>query len=199
MILYVYKRSLIYEITENKMTEEPQNTPASQVSYPLNVHYCGACTMPLEYCEYSSCKEKCREWLEKNLPDLAGGLSVTEGETTSEEKKHQKRGGKGSGKPKKEKEAPGRITLQLSARSKNKKVTIVKGLSSFGIEPKVAGKFFSSRFACGCSVGPDEVTIQGDFKDELFDVIPEKWKQVDEDDIEDLGGEEKMPGNAGGN
>ena len=100
----------------------------------------------------------------------------------------------------------------MSARSKNKKVTIVKGLSSFGklntlfyavsienrllgIDPKAAGKFFSSRFACGCSVGPDEVTIQGDFKDDLFDVIPEKWKQIDEDDIEDLGGEEKLPGN----
>ena len=64
-----------------------------------------------------------------------------------------------------------------------------------GIDPKAAGKFFSSRFACGCSVGPDEVTIQGDFKDDLFDVIPEKWKQIDEDDIEDLGGEEKLPGN----
>ena len=74
---------------EIRMTEEPQVPPTSDVSYPLHVQYCGACTMPLEYCEYSNCKEKCREWLEKNLPDLAGGLSVTEGETTSDEKKHQ--------------------------------------------------------------------------------------------------------------
>uniref|UniRef100_A0AC34RCT3 SUI1 domain-containing protein n=1 Tax=Panagrolaimus sp. JU765 TaxID=591449 RepID=A0AC34RCT3_9BILA len=54
----------------------------------------------------------------------------------------------------------------------------------------VAAKFFANKFACGCSVsGPDELTIQGDFTDQLFDVIPEKWKQIDEDYIEDLGDE----------
>ena len=83
--IYLY----LNEISEVKMAEEPQAPPTADVSYPLNVQYCGACTMPLEYCEYSSCKEKCREWLEKNLPNLAGELSVTEGETTSDEKKHQ--------------------------------------------------------------------------------------------------------------
>lgn len=33
----------------------------------------------------------------------------------------------------------------------------------------------------------DEIVIQGDVKDDLFDVIPEKWPEIDEDFIEDLG------------
>lgn len=44
---------------------------------------------------------------------------------------------------------------------------------------KVAAKFFGSKFACGSSVtGDDEIVIQGDVKDDLFEVIPEKWPQV---------------------
>lgn len=43
----------------------------------------------------------------------------------------------------------------------------------------MAAKFFGQRFACGSSVtGEDEIVIQGDVKDELFDVIPEKWPEV---------------------
>ena len=47
------------------------------------------------------------------------------------------------------------------------------------IDLKVASKFFGGRFACGSSVtGEDEIVIQGDVKDELFDVLTEKWPQV---------------------
>jgi len=47
------------------------------------------------------------------------------------------------------------------------------------IDLKVASKFFGGRFACGSSVtGDDEIVIQGDVKDELFDVLTEKWSQV---------------------
>ena len=48
-----------------------------------------------------------------------------------------------------------------------------------GIDPKVASKFFGGRFACGSSVtGDDEIVIQGDVGDDLYDVIPEKWPEV---------------------
>lgn len=48
-----------------------------------------------------------------------------------------------------------------------------------GIDLKVASKYFASKFSCGSSVtGEDELVIQGDVKDDLFDVIPEKWPQV---------------------
>lgn len=31
------------------------------------------------------------------------------------------------------------------------------------------------------------VVIQGDVKEDLFDVIPEKWPEIEESDIDDLG------------
>ena len=47
------------------------------------------------------------------------------------------------------------------------------------IDLKVASKFFATKFSCGSSVtGEDEIVIQGDVKDELFDIIPEKWPDV---------------------
>lgn len=47
------------------------------------------------------------------------------------------------------------------------------------IDVKAAGKFLGGRFACGASVtGEDEIVIQGDFVDDLFDVLPDKWPQV---------------------
>lgn len=61
-----------------------------------------------------------------------------------------------------------------------------------GIDLKVAAKFFGTKFACGSSVtGDDELVIQGDVKDDLFDTIPEKWPEIDEDYIEDLGDQKR--------
>lgn len=77
-------------------------------------------------------------------------------------------------------------------RGRKKSVTVVTGLSTFGIDLKVASKFFGTKFACGSSVtGDDEIVIQGDVKDDLYDVIPEKWPEIDEDFIEDLGDQKR--------
>ena len=59
--------------------------------------------------------------------------------------------------------------------------TFSLGLKTFGIDLKVASKFFGTKFACGASItGDDEIVIQGDCKDDLFDIIPEKWPEVSE-------------------
>jgi density-regulated protein DRP1 len=147
--------------------------------------------LPVEYCEYGAEAEKCKAWLEKNLPEeferLCCGKEGGEG-GAEEEKKRQKRGGKGVVKPRKREDAPRRVTLSRAARGKKKSVTVVTGLQTFDIDLKLASKFFGTKFACGSSVtGDDEIVIQGDVKDELFDIIPEKWSQIDEDLIEDLG------------
>lgn len=42
--------------------------PREGVNYPVKVQYCGNCSMPIEYCEYYPEYEKCKQWLEKNLP-----------------------------------------------------------------------------------------------------------------------------------
>lgn len=63
---------------------------------------------------------------------------------------------------------------------------------SQGIDLKAATKFFGTKFACGSSVtGDDEIVIQGDVKDELFEIIPEKWPEIDEEFIDDLGDQKR--------
>ena len=170
--------------------------PIPGVKYPIKVQYCGNCSMPLEYCEYYPDQEGCNKWLEKNLPEkfAALGLGNPEGDNKEVEgdedaKKRQKRGGKGMVKAKKkEVEVDKHIILSIAPRGKKKSVTVVQGLKTCGIELKVASKFFSQKFACSASItGDDEIVIQGDFKDDLFDLIPEKWPDVDEDWIEDIG------------
>lgn len=73
--------------------------PQTGVSYPIKVTYCGNCTLPLEYCEYFPEYDRCKAWLQQNLPNefeklvsISGGCMDDE---NSEEKKRQKRGGKG--------------------------------------------------------------------------------------------------------
>jgi len=172
----------------------PPPPPAAPISYPLKMTYCGNCGLPPEYCEYFPDNDNCRKWLEAHLPKELGSLVVGGGEEGEEKKGRQKRGGKGLVKAKKPagKTGPKRILLSRAPRGKKKSVTVVVGLGTFGIDLKLASKFLSSRFACGASVtGEDEIVIQGDVKDDLFDVLPEKWPEVDEDCIEDLGDQKR--------
>nr|CAG4649839.1 EOG090X0IUZ [Scapholeberis mucronata] len=169
------------------------------VEYPLTVLYCGNCGLPTEYCEFYAEHEKCKQWFEKNLPSefakqarISIALSfqsneLDEQKETEDDKKRQKRGGKGLSKPKKKEGGPKKICLSVAPRGR-KRLTCVVGLKSYDIDLKVAAKFFGTKFACGASVtGDDEIVIQGDVKDDLFDLLPEKWPQIDEDSIDDLG------------
>ncbi|KAK7895497.1 hypothetical protein WMY93_020822 [Mugilogobius chulae] len=76
-------------------------------------------------------------------------------------------------------------TFQIA---KKKYVTRVCGLGTFDIDLKEAQRFFAQKFSCGASVtAEDEIIIQGDFTDDIIDVIQEKWPEVDDDSIDDLG------------
>ncbi|XP_066459413.1 density-regulated protein isoform X1 [Eleutherodactylus coqui] len=167
--------------------------------YPLKVLYCGVCSLPTEYCEYMPDVAKCRQWLEKNFPNEFAKLTLgnspkqeTAGEGSGpvgeeEEKKKQKRGGRGQIKQKK-KTVPQKVTIAKIPRAKKKYVTRVCGLATFEIDLKEAQRFFAQKFSCGASVtGEDEIIIQGDFTDDIIDVIQEKWPEVDDDSIDDLG------------
>lgn len=33
--------------------------------------------MPIEYCKYSGKKDKCRQWLEQNLPEMIAEVDLT--------------------------------------------------------------------------------------------------------------------------
>lgn len=168
------------------------NGPLEDVKYPIKVIYCGECSLPLEYCPLYRDFNKCKEWLEKNLPDLFDEMYVNDENTDSKdadgEKKRQKRGGKALVKTKAKKAIDRKIGLARASRGKKKFVTVVTGLQTFEVDLKEATKFFASKFACGSSVtGPDEIVIQGDVKDDLFDIICQKWPDIDEDLIDDLG------------
>ncbi|KRT80848.1 hypothetical protein AMK59_6238 [Oryctes borbonicus] len=169
--------------------------PKEGVNYPMQVIYCGNCSMPIEYCEYYPEYDKCKQWLEKNLPSEFEKVKIGDESseaTGEEEKKRQKRGGKGMIKTKKKEDGPKQVCISRAPRGKKKSVTVVTGMSSFNIDLKVAAKFFGTKFACGSSVtGDDEIVIQGDVKDDLFDIIPEKWPEIDEDLIEDLGDQKR--------
>ncbi|KAG8514995.1 Density-regulated protein, partial [Galemys pyrenaicus] len=157
--------------------------------YPLRVLY--FCSLPTEYCEYMPDVAKCRQWLEKNFPNEFAKLTVensprqevgiSEGQGTAgeeEEKKKQKRGGRGQIKQKK-KTVPQKVTIAKIPRAKKKYVTRVCGLATFEIDLKEAQRFFAQKFSCGASVtGEDEIIIQGDFTDDIIDVIQEKWPEV---------------------
>merc|ERR1719309_393292 len=125
------------------------------------------------------------------MPEKLEKLTTEDGAdgADTDEKKRQKRGGKGMMKAKKkETEVEKKIILSIAPRGKKKAVTVVQGMKTFGIDLKVASKFFSSKFACSSSVtGDDEIVIQGDVKDELFDVLPAKFPEIDEDLIDDIG------------
>ncbi|KFD51248.1 hypothetical protein M514_07848, partial [Trichuris suis] len=166
-----------------------------ETEYPVKVHYCGECSLPTEYCEYGPSPDRCREWMKKHLPilfaELSANVELAETASDTEEKKRQKRGGKAAVKPKKL-AGTQPIILARAPRGKNKFVTIVSGLSSYSINLKIASKYFAQKFACGSSVtGPDEIVIQGDVKDDLFDLMPEKWPQIDHDAIEDIGDQKR--------
>jgi len=165
------------------------------------VDYCGECSMPFEYCEYAPNQEKCKAWMAKNLPDMFAKLSTDgeggeskeggekEGEAEGKEGKRQTRGGKASKAKKKTGGGGGaepQVKLASSSRGK-RTTTLVFGLSTCGVKVKDAAKFFASKFAAAASVtGDDEILIQGDVKDELFDIIEEKFN-VDPDNIHDIG------------
>ena len=52
------------------------------------------------------------------------------------------------------------------------------------IDLKEASKYFANKFACGSNIqAEDEIVIQGDVKDDLFDILPEKWKIVSYDTL----------------
>nr|XP_039269199.1 density-regulated protein-like [Styela clava] len=179
---------------EEAETSEPEieRQAEKKVIYPLKVFYCPECTLPLEYCEFmpEATRQRCKDWRDNNNDLLiAEGIDMEKLslEETSGEKKRQKRGGRGNVKAKQKKE-PDKVRIAKIPRGKKKFVTRVQGLGTFDVNLKKASKLFAQKFSCGSSVsGPDEIIIQGDCTDELFDLIPETWNEIEEDHIEDLG------------
>ncbi|PSR83442.1 hypothetical protein EW026_g6740 [Hermanssonia centrifuga] len=168
-------------------TEENPNQPIS----PVQVLYCEVCTFPLEYCEFGSSFTRCKEWLQKEDPDLydkyyseealqakLGTLSL-EAQTKLEKdtaKKEAKAEAKADAALKKK--MASQITIKRIERNKRKHVTSVHGLEAFGVDLKKVAKMFAQKFATGASVtknpqGLEEIVIQGDVSGEIVEMIEE--------------------------
>ncbi|KAF7722186.1 Translation machinery-associated protein 22 [Apophysomyces ossiformis] len=162
--------------------------------------------MPFEYCEFSGTQEKCKQWLKDNYEDIHEALynasEVTEGvkaltvEDTAGEGKSDRtvvkdKSARLEAKLEREnkKKMSTRVTIKRVERTKRKCITTIHGLDVFDVDLKKAAKMFANKFACGSSVAKnnqnqDEIVVQGDFSDELHEMILANWPHVPEDNID---------------
>ena len=80
-------------------------------------------------------------------------------------------------------------------------MTAVSGLEAFGLDLKKVSKDFGKKFATGSSVtktpsGGEEIVVQGDLSDEIFDLLTEGegYKDVvPEDNVDCIEDKKKKP------
>lgn len=74
------------------------------------------------------------------------GDDGVDGAGNDDDKKRQKRGGKGMMKAKKKDDTPKQVTVSRAPRGKKKSVTVVTGLSTFGMNLQLIFGFFYGIF-----------------------------------------------------
>ncbi|KAF1959096.1 RNA binding protein-like protein Tma22 [Byssothecium circinans] len=171
-------------------------------TYPKTVLYCGVCTLPPEYCEFGGTTKKCEEWLKANHPSIHSKLysqeaieqnlaSLSIDAQKRAEKDSQKKAAKAEAASARaaETRASSKILIKRIERNKRKYVTAVQGLEAFGLDIKKVAKDFGKKFATGSSVtkipgGGDEITVQGDLSEDIFEYIEENYKDVPVDNLE---------------
>ncbi|KAK0247237.1 Translation machinery-associated protein 22 [Friedmanniomyces endolithicus] len=176
---------------------------ATDARPPKHVVYCGVCTLPPEYCEYGGTTKKCSDWLLANHPDLHSHLysedAATKGMSNLSldaqkraDKDAQKKAAKAEAAEAREKtaRAASKVYIKRVERNKRKYVTEVSGLEAFGLDLKKIAKEFGKKFATGSSVTKnaggtgDEITVQGDVSEDIFDWLQEHHGEIPEDNIE---------------
>ncbi|ORY43842.1 density-regulated protein DRP1 [Rhizoclosmatium globosum] len=133
-------------------------------------------------------------------------LTVTEGSETATAEGVKTEGGEGkaAAKPaapekldalqkeelkKEKKKAGARVSIKRIERTKRKCVIAVSGLEVFDVDLKKTAKLFATKFACGSSVtknpaGFDEIIVQGDVQDDIYELIIKTFKNIPEDNID---------------
>ncbi|KAK4998522.1 Translation machinery-associated protein 22 [Elasticomyces elasticus] len=123
---------------------------------------------------------------------VAAGLSTLSVDAQKRaEKDAQKKAAKASAQEARdnEKRATSKVIIKRVERNKRKYVTCITGLEAHGLDLKKVAKDLGKKFACGSSVtkvasGGEEITVQGDLSDDIFDWITENYEAVPEDNIE---------------
>ncbi|KAF2481753.1 translation initiation factor SUI1 [Neohortaea acidophila] len=185
---------------------DTETAPAADARPAKSVVYCGQCSLPPEYCEYGGTTQRCADWLLKHHPDLHAKLYSEEAQAAAltqnlsslsvdaqkrAEKDAQKKAAKASAAESREaeKRASSKVTIKRVERNKRKYVTEVSGLEHFGLDLKKIAKEFGKKFATGSSVtktpsGGEEITVQGDVSDDIFDWLGEHHEEIPEENIE---------------
>ncbi|PRP86347.1 hypothetical protein PROFUN_05488 [Planoprotostelium fungivorum] len=152
---------------------------------PVKVLICPVCSLPAEYCEFGPSFDKCKPWLIANAAHLYPHLVNPDGERT--DGKEEAVPAKQTGKKKKGSSEVPKILVKVESRNKKKSTTTIIGMEKFGIKLPEASKLMAKKFSCGCSVVKnnicEEIVIQGDFADDLLDMLKDKW-QISADAIE---------------
>lgn len=88
-----------------------------------------------------------------------------------------------------ERKAAAKVLIKRVERNKRKFVTVISGLEGHGIDLKKIAKELGKKFATGSSVtktasGGEEITVQGDVSDDVYDWLTEKYEEIPEDNID---------------
>jgi density-regulated protein len=100
-----------------------------------------------------------------------------------------------------ERKAAAKVQIKRVERSKRKFVTVVSGLEAHGLDNKKVAKELGKKFATGSSVtkspaGSEEITVQGDVSDDIFDWLTEVHGEVPEENIELVEDKKKKTGSS---
>ncbi|KAJ3011382.1 Translation machinery-associated protein 22 [Thoreauomyces humboldtii] len=188
---------------------EVQDWPKTRVL--TDILYCGSCTLPVEYCEFAGKNAQCQKWLRKKDADLfvkiwpEAGLSEkldaatlngdeAEGKDAAASKEQRRADAKAAQEEKRL--ATRTLVIKRVERNKRKCVIEVSGLELFGVDLKKAAKLFAGKFATGSSVtknpqGGEDIVVQGDVQDDIYDLVLATWKDVPEEQIELTEGKKK--------
>ncbi|KAI7833883.1 translation initiation factor SUI1 [Kickxella alabastrina] len=183
----------------------------AQAATKKTVLYCGVCTLPPEYCEFSASRKACEQWLgethpeeymrlysDEALTDKMAMTTLSDDKVAKEAAKMEKAITKEEARMARDlvKKNSSRVVIKRVERNKRKCVTSIFGLDVFGVDLKKTAKMFANHFACGGSVaknpqGLDEILVQGDFSEKILQLILKDHPEVPEANI-DLT-EEKKP------
>lgn len=91
------------------------------------------------------------------------------------------------------------MLIKRVERNKRKYVTAVSGLEAHGLDLKKVAKDFGKKFATGSSVtktasGGEEIVVQGDLSDEIYDWITETYGDIPEENVDCIEDKKKKGG-----
>ena len=98
-----------------------------------------------------------------------------------------------------EKKMSAKVLIKRVERNKRKYVTAVSGLEAHGLDLKKVAKDFGKKFATGSSVtktasGGEEIVVQGDLSDEIYDWITETYEDIPEENVDCIEDKKKKGG-----